>query len=128
MKLRPHHLLCTQGYSGRGYSNDFVENMTAITTVLRNEADAVVEIVFSSDDICLKCPRFISHDLCENDEKVKRFDKKVIAYFGVEEKSYVYKDITREINAKMTSSMMDDICSDCEWYPISACRKNVLGK
>ncbi|MDD7224175.1 MAG: DUF1284 domain-containing protein, partial [Lachnospiraceae bacterium] len=28
--LRPHHLLCTQGYSGKGYSDDFVENMDKI--------------------------------------------------------------------------------------------------
>ena len=127
MKLRPHHLLCTQGYSGKGYSDDFVENMTAITTYLRNEADAAVEIVFSTDDICSKCPRMISDDLCESDEKVKRFDKKVIAYFGIEEKRYIYQDIINEINAKMTSSMMDDICSGCEWYPVSACRRNILG-
>ena len=25
--LRPHHLLCTQGYSGHGYSEAFVEHM-----------------------------------------------------------------------------------------------------
>jgi hypothetical protein len=127
MKLRPHHLLCTQGYSGRGYNNDFVENMTAITTHLRTDANAVVEIVFSTDDICSKCPRMVDVDLCESDDKVKRFDKKVVSYFGIEEKSYIYQDIIREINAKMTSGMMDDICGDCEWYPISACKRNILG-
>jgi len=127
MKLRPHHLLCTQGYSGRGYSNDFVENMTAITSHLRNNAEAIVEIVFSTDDICSKCPRMIGNDLCESNDKVKLFDSKVAAYFGIEEKSYIYQDIVCEINSKMTSIIMDDICSDCEWYPISACRKNILG-
>ena len=128
MKLRPHHLLCTQGYSGKGYNNDFVENMTAVTTHLRNDPTAVVQIVFSTDDICDKCPRMIGHDLCERNDKVKRFDKKVAAYFGIEQKSYLYQDIIREINTKMTASMMDDICSDCEWYPISACKRNILGK
>ena len=28
--LRPHHLLCTQGYSGKGYDNDFVAHMTDV--------------------------------------------------------------------------------------------------
>ena len=126
-KLRPHHLLCTQGYSGKGYDSDFVENMTAITTHLRNDKDAVVEIVFSTDDICSKCPRMIGDDLCDRNDKVKRFDKKVITYFGIKEKSYIYQDIISEINANMNSSMMDDICSDCEWYPISSCKKNILG-
>ena len=127
MKLRPHHLLCTQGYSGRGYSEDFVENMTAITTYLRSNDNAVIEIVFTTDDICSKCPRKIDDDLCDNNEKVKRFDNKVASYFGIKEQGYIYRDIIREINNKMTSKMMDDICSDCEWYPVSACRRNILG-
>lgn len=127
MKLRPHHLLCTQGYSGRGYNKEFVENMTAITTKLRNDADIVVDIVFSTDDICSKCPRMVKFDVCESNEKVKRFDQKVVDYFGLEEKSYVYQNIICEINAKMTAFMMDDICSGCEWYPVSACKKNILG-
>jgi len=127
MKLRPHHLLCTQGYSGRGYNEGFVENMTAITTHLRSSNNALVEIVFTTDDICSKCPRMIKNDLCENNEKVKRFDNKVVSYFGIEEKSYIYQDIIREINEKMTSTTMDDICSNCEWYPISACRRTILG-
>ena len=126
MKLRPHHLLCTQGYSGRGYNKDFVENMTAITTYLRNEDNATVEIVFTTDDICNKCPRMVENGICHRDEKVKRFDKKVIDYFSIEKKSYIYQDIIREINAKMTLDKMNDICSDCEWYPISACKKNIL--
>jgi len=127
MKLRPHHLLCTQGFGGRGYNDDFVDNMTAITSHLRNDAEAVVEIVFSTDDICSECPRMVDIDICESNEKVKLFDSKVVAYFGIEEKSYIYQDIVHEINSKMTSLIMDDICSDCEWYPISACRKNILG-
>jgi len=126
MKLRPHHLLCTQGFSGRGYNDDFVENMTAITTLLRSDADVVVEIVFSTDDICSKCPRMIGDDLCKSNDKVKLIDNKVVACFGIEEKSYIYKDIVHEINARMTSEIMNDVCGDCEWYPISACRANIL--
>jgi len=126
MKLRPHHLLCTQGFNGKGYSADFVKNMTDITNILRNIPDAVVEIVFSTDDICEKCPKKIGEDLCERNDKVKRIDRKVVNYFGIEEKSYIYQKITSEINAKMTSLMMEDICGDCSWYPVSACRRNIL--
>ena len=128
MKLRPHHLLCTQGYSGKGYGDDFVANMTAITTRLRSDEDVAIDIVFSTDDICSKCPKMLGVDLCEQNEKVKRFDRKVIDYFGIEEKSYIYRDIVRGINAKMTTATMDDICGDCNWYPISAWKKNILGE
>jgi len=40
IKLRPHHLLCTKGYGGMGYSEGFVENMTAITTHLCSADEA----------------------------------------------------------------------------------------
>ena len=36
IKLRPHHLLCTQGYSGKVYSREFVENMTEIVKSIKN--------------------------------------------------------------------------------------------
>lgn len=127
MKLRPHHLLCTQGYSGRGYSNEFVENMTAITTHLRGDSTAVVEVVYVADDICSKCPRLLGDNSCKNNDKTRHIDEKVIAYFGIEEKNYVYQEITREINTKITPAIMKDICKGCEWYPVSACRRNILG-
>ena len=34
--LRPHHLLCTQGYSGHGYSEAFVEHMNDVVHQLRD--------------------------------------------------------------------------------------------
>ena len=51
IKLRPHHLLCTQGYSGKGYSREFVENMTEIVKSIKNEK-VQVQLIFSEDDIC----------------------------------------------------------------------------
>jgi hypothetical protein len=127
MRLRPHHLLCTQGYSGKGYDSNFIANTTAITNRLRNDRGAEVEIVFSADDMCGKCPKMLGYDRCLDDEKVRRFDRKVMDYFGLEEKGYVYVDIVREIDSKMTETMMDDICGDCGWYPVSACKRNILG-
>lgn len=126
MMLRPHHLLCTQGYSGKGYSDAFVQNMTAITNRLRNEVDVVVNIIFSTDDICAKCPKMIDTGLCKDNDKVESFDKKLIDYFDLEEKSYIYQDIIREIDSKMTETIMEDICSNCCWYPVSACKSKIL--
>lgn len=128
MRLRPHHLLCTQGYSGKGYSDDFVQNMTALTNRLRSENSTTIDIVFSTDDICEKCPNMTGVDLCKDNYKVKRFDNKMIEYFGLEEKSYIYQDIVDEIDSKMTESMLEDICFGCNWYPVSACREKILGR
>lgn len=127
MRLRPHHLLCTQGYSGKGYSGDFVENMTAVTSRLSREANTEIDIVFSTDDICAKCPKMLGTDLCQDQYKIKVFDQKVIAYFGLMEKRYVYQSLIQKIDAKMTEAMLDDICATCRWYPVSACKRRILG-
>lgn len=128
MKLRPHHLLCTQGYSGKGYSPEFIENMTAITTLLRADPAITVELVFSTDDICAKCPQRLGENLCSQNERVKGFDQKVIDYFGLTEGKYLYSELIARINSQMTADMMDDICGCCNWYPISACRRKILGE
>jgi len=128
MRLRPHHLLCTQSYEGKGYSPAFIKNMTAITDYLRNSHRPEIEIVFTTDDICLCCPKKIGDDMCEQNDKVKRMDEKVTTYFSVEEEKYNYNEITAKINAAMTVEMMDDICGHCSWYSASNCKETIVTK
>ena len=88
IKLRPHHLLCTQGYSGKGYSREFVENMTEIVKSIKNEK-VQVQLIFSEDDICSKYPNLSENNICKSDT-VNIIDNKVIKYFELEEKIYEY--------------------------------------
>ena len=127
MLMRPHHLLCTQGFAGKGYSEDFVRNMTYWVERLRGEKDFRVRIIFSTDDLCRFCPQKKGEGLCADDSKVLSFDRKVIEYFQLEEKEYVYQDLIREIDAKMTPEMLEDICGSCSWYQNSLCRRMILG-
>lgn len=126
--LRPHHLLCTQGYSGKGYSDGFVAHMNEVVDTLRNQPGAKITLTFSTDTLCSCCPNKEGEDLCESQEKVKRFDQKTVDYFGLEEKEYVYQDLVRKIDEKMTEEMLADICEGCSWYPVSACRKNICSR
>lgn len=59
MKLRPHHLMCIQSYVGKGYDEDFVKVMDKITYELRNNKEYLINIVFSTDDICVACPNML---------------------------------------------------------------------
>ena len=99
--LRPHHLLCTQGYSGKGYDNDFVAHMTDVVHQLRDVPGTTIHLTFSTDTLCSCCPNKLGTDLCDTQEKVKRYDAKTAEYFGLEEKDYVYQDLIREIDAKL---------------------------
>jgi len=123
--LRPHHLLCTQGYSGHGYSEAFVVHMNDIVHQLREVPGTKIQLTFSTDTLCSCCPNKLGTDLCDTQEKVKRYDRKTVEYFGLEEKEYDYQALIREIDAKATPEMLADICRDCCWFPISACCKNI---
>ena len=72
--LRPHHLLCTQGYSGHGYSEAFVEHMNDIVHQLREVPGTKIQLTFSTDTLCSCCPNKLGTDLCDTQEKVKRYD------------------------------------------------------
>lgn len=128
MKLRPHHLLCTQGYSGKGYSETFVDNMNKKVALLRSSESIEVEIVSGVDDLCKHCPHQTDKGICVTEEKVQIIDSKIVKYFRLEEGNYVYQKLIREINKQMTEHKMEDICGQCNWYPISTCKNKILKK
>ncbi len=132
IRLRPHHLLCTQGYSGKGYSDGFVEGMDRVTKELRENADALVDITFSSDSICEACPSKCGEGKCLSDPKVLHYDACVREILGLEEKIYSYQDLIDRLDSYLMSGDGDEllraICGNCEWYPVSACSKNIISK
>ena len=83
MRLRPHHLLCTQSYSGKGYDDAFVKNMDQLTKKLRTEKSTPVDIVFSTDDLCAHSPNKLGTDFCRDNENVKSYDEGVIPHFNI---------------------------------------------
>ena len=132
IRLRPHHLLCTQGYSGKGYSDDFVLNMNRITEKLRSDRNARVEIVFTTDSLCDDCPSKVSDGICKSDNKVLGFDKGVIKVLDLEESAYSYQELISKLDEYLSSGIEDErlqaICGDCEWYADSACWTHIKNK
>ncbi len=132
IKLRPHHLLCTQGYSGKGYSDDFVSNMDRVTEKLRSDRGVKIEITFSTDSLCSNCPLKVSDGVCKSDNKVLRFDASIINILDLKEGVYSYQDLISRLDKYLSSGVCDErlkaICGDCEWYSVSACWKNIRDK
>lgn len=124
MKLRPHHLLCIKAYEGKGYDKTFVENMNKKIELLKKE-NIKVNIEICLDDLCSACP-YNKGEKCETDEKVRRIDEKVLKNFNLECKQYLYKDLSKKIENKMTKEVLKDICNECEWYEYGICQKHLL--
>ena len=80
-----------------------------------------IRLTFGPDSLCACCPH--NTDGLWTQEKVSRFDRKTVEYFGLHEGEYVYQDLIRAIDAQMTPAMLEDICRGCAWYPVSACKR-----
>lgn len=113
IKLRPHHLLCTQAYVGKGYNEEFVKNMDEKVSLLRNNNEQEIMIIKDLDSLCSHCPENKGR-LCSSQEKVNTMDEKVIKYFNLNKKTYFYKDVVSKIKSEITNEIFDDICQSCE--------------
>lgn len=113
--IRPHHMLCLQFFEGKGYSDDFVRNMTNIKSKLDRE-NPILNIVHCTDDICADCPKKINKK-CINEESVQGHDDRVYKKIAEDVgdcarwediKQAVYKNI-------IDAGNMKEICQDCSW-------------
>jgi hypothetical protein len=120
--LRVHHLLCIQGYEGKGYSLQFTENMDKVVNELRD--NMCIKIVTRTDDICALCPYNLGNGLCKNEEKVFFFDSKILNELKlIEDRIYLYKDILNNIKENLTYEKFKKICGSCEWFSYGYCKR-----
>lgn len=113
MKLRPHHLLCIQGYEGKGYSPEFIVNMDEVVAKLRAEEGIEIEIVFGTDQICERCPNRIQKNICKTQEKVQQLDAEVIQLLHLKQKKYIYQELINDLNTHITQGILEKICGRC---------------
>jgi hypothetical protein len=76
LRLRGHHFICLQFFRGEGYSEEFVESLTALLARLTTEP---AEAVDTADDVCATCPELGSEGLCESEsaggeDEIRRID------------------------------------------------------
>ena len=128
--LRPHHLLCTQGYSGHGYSKAYVAHMNEVTRRLRSDPDVLVRIVFGNDTLCSGCPHASEAAAGtfrgDTEAKVRAFDERTAAFAGIHEGIYRYQDLIHRIDRSMTPEKMDEICGSCSWAKMSECKATAI--
>ena len=118
MKLRPHHALCAQFFTGKGYSEAFVEHMRAVLSEL-DRNNAKMTLIDGCDAICAGCPN-ANNGVCETEEKVRGIDRRAVETMGVR-----YGDTMpwHELCALakdriIAAGKLKDVCRDCEWIGI----------
>lgn len=115
--IRPHHVLCTTFFEGKGYSPEFVRNMTRVIHNL--EADSYIRLSDGVDCICSHCPNN-KDDVCDHKTKVERFDKAVMSACKLEAgqllKWQEFKKLA--LDKIIWPGKLSSICGDCQWSTI----------
>lgn len=119
MKLRPHHLLCIQKFTGHGYSPAFTAHMTALTASLRQSPEQTVTLVSGADVLCAACPHLLN-GVCASAEKVSAMDAAVREIVGETEGTWAF--LADKARAEiLRTEQFHHICGNCEWYAL--CRR-----
>ena len=116
-KIRAHHGMCLYFFQGKGYSGEFVENMSRMKAVL--EENPEICLMDSPDDICAACPNRLTENCAE---KASRYDREVLRRCGLSVGERLpYREFSRKvIETILRRGVRAEICGDCQWS--SLCR------
>lgn len=112
--LRPHHALCALFFEGKGYSQAFIENMTAFLA----EPNQMVEITMGCDSLCQECPHN-QDGICDDETKVAHFDQGVLHLNSEVFKAkqvFPLSGLCQNVcNTILQQDLLAEVCGDCEW-------------
>ena len=126
MKLRPHHLLCVQKYTGSGYDDAFAASMEALIRRLSACPDTAVTLVEGRDDLCAACPH-MTGSRCASEEKVNRLDRGVLEACGFSAgETLSWSALARTAREQvLEKNTFEKVCGCCEWFEL--CRNTQKG-
>lgn len=130
VRLRGHTLLCLQGFRGKGYSPEFVENMAAIHRTLAEEPETIVDVMTSPDVVCGACPH---HQAAEctlkgegSEREMREQDEVVLRKLELKAGARVsWRDILSRIRRSIRGEDLPSICGTCRWLPLGYCREGI---
>jgi len=124
IRLRGHHLLCLLGYRGKGYSDAFCANMTAVYETLRNEPDHLVELIEGPDDLCRAFPAD-QPPHCDN-RSVFDKDRAVLAKLGLAVGDRRrWSALCARVAEAVEPGDISVLCANCRWEPLGLCSEGV---
>lgn len=127
--IRPHNLLCLQGWQGMGYSPAFTANMDRVFHHLRAHPESRVTLSSTTDVICSACPGNTHgdciHDLLQ-DGVMTAHDGRTLARLGlIEGGTYTYGELELAVAQGMRGADVAQHCAFCRWEPLGVCAAGI---
>lgn len=124
LKIRGHHLLCMLSWRGKGYDENFTENMEKTVKALKNNPASYILLTDQSDIICSACPHSRGGNCSkkkDSEKKVKNLDLKIISRFGLKQGETIQiKTAWGKIKKGILPKDLTKICGECEWLDYCA--------
>ncbi|MBL6974945.1 MAG: DUF1284 domain-containing protein [Deltaproteobacteria bacterium] len=120
MKLRPHHLFCVQGFQGKGYADDYTDNLQRIADAVAANPRLEVDVVDGPDDVCARCP-YLEDGVCHweeaGEEAVRAHDAALLAVLGLRDGQVTSIDEVRHRfrGEPAVAAEVRRQCSTCAW-------------
>jgi hypothetical protein len=120
LPMRAHHLLCTLGFAGLGYSRAFAANMAAIIATLDRHPETVIAVVDTPDGICAAFPPELPTH-CRDTSVISR-DRAVLGAMGLQAGSTPTWGQARQAVARaFAPDDLQQLCASCPWLPLGHC-------
>jgi uncharacterized protein len=123
-RFRPHHIICTLCFCGKGYNDEFIQNFKTIQQKINltdHNHNTAIQIVDCCDDICAKCPEN-QDKLCNHESEVIKID---IAYLKLLQlkvgQVIAFDDLKVKAKKLLTMDNFQSACKECSWYPLDIC-------
>ena len=113
-KIRAHHGMCLCYFRGKGYSDEFVKNMTDMKQEL--EKNPTVCITAQTDVLCAICPNN-ENGICTAEDKVAEYDRQVLLRCGLKEGDKMsFLEFEKQVRQKiLLCDKRKEICGNCQW-------------
>ena len=117
IRIRPHHLLCIQGFQGYGYTSEFVSHMKKFISFLKSNLNYNLQIVLESDELCSRCPHNVDGRCVKGaQDEIDKVDRLVVEMANLDLK-FIYTDFDAfsTVNKNLNYDHVISICSKCSW-------------
>lgn len=120
LTLRPHHILCLQGFQGLGYDAAFTANLAHIHQKVYQSLETPVRIVAGIDAICKPCPHHHQNQCVkthESQSEMQELDQKVLELLDLQlGHETTAQEIFKGANARLKSKNdVKNVCGLCSW-------------
>ena len=124
LRFRPHHFLCALGYQGKGYSDGFTANMSAIVVdrLRARGGDATpIQVTGHADDICAPCPKRRGN-LCTEQTSISRLDRAhARALRLAPHERLTWGEAQARIRKHVQPGDLQTLCQGCQWLALGLC-------